>query len=123
MIGEAVDLDKQLQILNRTVRWRKAPVHSQEGDQGRRQQKQYRTHDGAFVPRQAKYHVHHEAVLEDVSAGRTRFEEHEDWDGFSLEGNGLGVCLNGKLIQLPGTPLLTRIGQETDNQESRSAEA
>ena len=31
--------------------------------------------------------------------------------------------LSGKLIQVPSTPLLTRIGQETDNQENRSAVA
>ena len=50
-------------------------------------------------------------------------KKHEERDGFSLEGNGLGVCLNGRLMQVPCTPLLTRIGQETDNQESRSAGA
>ena len=37
--------------------------------------------------------------------------------------HGLGVCLNGRLIQVPCTPLLTRIRQETDSQERRSAEA
>ena len=64
-----------------------------------------------FVPRPAWHDVrHHETVLKDVS-------------GFSLEGHGLGVCLNGRLIRMPCTPLLTRIGQETDNQESQSAEA
>ena len=32
-----------------------------------------------FVPRPALHHVrHHEAVLKDVSAGRTRLEEHEE---------------------------------------------
>ena len=30
--------------------------------------------------------------------------------GSSLEGHGLGVCLNGRPIQVPCTPLLTRIG-------------
>ena len=55
------------------------------------------------------------AVLKDVSARRTRLEEHEE--------TGLGVGLNGRLIQVLCTPLLARIGQETDSQESRSAEA
>ena len=32
-------------------------------------------------------------------------------------------CLNGRPIQVHCTPLLTRIGQETDSQESRSAGA
>ena len=35
--------------------------------------------------------------------------------GSSLEGHELGVCLGGRLIQVLCTPLLTRIGQETDN--------
>ena len=39
----------------------------------------------------------------------------------SLEGRELGVCLSGKIIQVPCTPLLTRIGRETDFQEHRSA--
>ena len=34
----------------------------------------------------------------------------------SLEGHGLGVCLNVRLIKVPCTPLLTWIGQETDSQ-------
>ena len=37
----------------------------------------------------------------------------------SLEGHGLGVYLNGKLVQVPCTPLLTRIGLETDSQQHR----
>ena len=63
-------------------------------------------------------------MLKDVSAGRTRPEEHEESGSvFSLEGHELGVCLNGRLIQVLCTPLLTRIGQETDNQENLSAGA
>ena len=42
---------------------------------------------------------------------------------FLVGSHGLGACLNGRLIQVLCTPLLTRIGQETDTQESRSAEA
>ena len=32
----------------------------------------------------------------------------------------VGCLFDGRLIQVPCTPLLTRIGQETVNQESRS---
>ena len=67
------------------------------------------------------YVCHYEAVLKDVSAGRTRFEEHEESGSVPRrKATSLGVCLNGRLIQVLCTPLLTRIGQETDSQESRS---
>ena len=41
----------------------------------------------------------------------------------SLENHELDVSLSGTLIQVPCTPLLTRIRQETDNQGNRSVEA
>ena len=73
-----------------------------------------------FRARPARHYVrHHEAVLKDVSAGRTRLEEHEE-SGRFLVGRPRVGC---QFIQVPCTPLLTRIGQETDNQESQSAEA
>ena len=121
MTGEAADLDKPLQTLNRTVRWRSRrlqteadPRHVKEvikalGLEGaspalapgvavkgesRRQRRQHRPRVGAggdhhvpcgrgeaelLVPRPARHYFHHhEILLKDVSAGRTRPEEHEE---------------------------------------------
>ena len=150
MIGEAADLDKQLQILNRTVRWSSRglwieadPRHVKEviralGLEGASPAPtpgvaaNWETRDHVpcgrgeaeiLVPRPARYYVrHYEAVLKDVSAGRTRLEGHEESGSVPRwKATGLGVCLNGRPIQVPCTPPQTRIGQETDNQESRSA--
>ena len=118
MIGEAADLDKQLQILNRTVRWSSRglwmeadPRHVKEviralglegaspvSTPGVAAKGETRVEDNEdstepelghvpcgrgeaelFVPRPARHHVRHrEAVLKDVSAGRTRLEELEE---------------------------------------------
>ena len=45
------------------------------------------------------------------------------WFGSSLEGQELGFCLSGRLTQVPCTPLLTWIGQETNKNERRLAVA
>ena len=121
MIGEAADLDKQLQILNRTVRWSSRglwieadPRHVKEvirvlglegaspvPTPGVAAKEETRVEDNEdstdpelgreettsvpcgrgeaelLVPISARHDVrHHEAVLKDVSAGRTRLEEH-----------------------------------------------
>ena len=117
MIGEAADLDKQLQILNRTVRWSSRglwieadPRHAREAIKalglegaspatapGLAAKGETRVEDNedstdpelgheettmfrAVAARlnHFDYVRHHEAVLQDVSAGRTRLEEQEE---------------------------------------------
>ena len=56
-----------------------APGVPAKEDQGQRERGQRRGEAELFVPRTARHCVrHHEPVLKDVSAGRTRLEEHEE---------------------------------------------
>ena len=75
-----------------------------------------------FVPRLARHYVcHYEAVLKDVSAGRTRPEEQEESGSVPRwKATNWGVCLNGRLIQVHCTPFLKRVVQET-RQSRKSA--
>ena len=131
--GEAAGLDKQLQILNRTVRWSSrgfwieadprhvkdvikalglegaspapAPGGAAKGEtrskrtmaastptwRMRRPPCSARSRRGVPIP--ARHYVRHdEAVLKDVSAGRTRLEEHEE-SGTVLAGRSQVGCL------------------------------
>ena len=168
MIGESADLDKQLQILNKTVRWsfrglwlEADPRHVKEviktlGLEGTspaptpaeaaKGETRVEENEGSVDP-----HLGHEettmfravaARLYDLSQDRPDITfatmklrskmsrpDAQDLKNMKRVGRFLvgrprvGVCLNGRLIQVPCTPLLTRIGQETDSQESRSVGA
>ena len=168
MIGEAADLNKQLQILNRTVRWSSRelwieadPRHVKEvikasGLQGaspaptpgvaaKGETRAEDSEDSIELELGHEETTMFRAVAArlnclsqdrpDITFATTKlcskmsWHDAQDlqnmkrvWVGSSLEGRELAVCLNGRLIQALCTPLLTRIGRERDNQETRPAE-
>ena len=154
MVGEAADLDKQLQILNRTVRWSSRGLwieadlrHVKEvikalGLEGAspaptpgaaaKEETRVEDNEGSTGPELGR----EETTMFRAVAARLNFlsQDQPDITFATVElcskvsrpdaqDFELGVCSSGKLIQVLCTPLLTRIGRETDSQGSRSVEA
>ena len=165
MIGEAADLDKQLQILNRTVRWSSRGLWMEADPRHVKEVIRALGLEGASPASAPGVAVKGEARVEDnedstdpelgreettmfrAVAARLNYLSQDRPDiafatmklcskmfrpdaqdsknmkrvGRFLVGRPRVGC--GRLIQVPCTPLLTRSWQETDNQQSRSAEA